>query len=102
MDLSSRAGSERPWDYRLYVAATRRSVRIARPSKRNRGGKLTGAVMMRLDRRMREAEFGVAEKICSEIVPSQFHSQGKAWVRLPSDDHQQTLAVESEEFLMTP
>lgn len=50
-------------------------------------------------RAQREVEYGVAEKICSEIIPHLFHdSQRKAWIRLPFDDHYETLAIDSEEM----
>jgi hypothetical protein len=48
----------------------------------------------------REAEFGVAEKICSEIIPYLFHdADQRAWIRLPRDDHYETLAIDSREII---
>ncbi len=50
-------------------------------------------------KRTREAEVGVAEKICSEIIPYLFHdSERKAWIRLLFDDHYESLAVDSDEM----
>ena len=52
------------------------------------------------ERAQRHAEeYGVAEKICAEIIPYLFQDpERKPWIRLPFDDHCETLAIDSQEM----
>src|SRR6202048_1868798 len=42
---------------------------------------------------------GVADSLCDEMIPNLFHdADQRAWIRLPSDTHYETYAIDSREL----
>ena len=50
-------------------------------------------------RARRDAGEGVADILCDEMIPNLFHdADQRGWIRLPSDDHYETYALNSREI----
>jgi hypothetical protein len=50
-------------------------------------------------RERKQAQTDVADILCDEMIPNLFHdADQRAWIRLPSDDHFETYAIDSGEL----